>query len=63
MSSLLVAAANQRDGIIMTQTAFSEIGLRPETEVAYLRGQIAQVTTRPSPSAGPSGTVHEPPSL
>lgn len=37
------AAANDWDGIIMTQTAFAKIPLRPETEAAYIRGQVDQV--------------------
>lgn len=37
------AAANDWDGIIMTQTAFAKIPLQPETEVAYIRGQVEQV--------------------
>jgi len=37
------AAANDWDGIIMTQTAFAKIPLKPQTEVDYIKGQVAQV--------------------
>lgn len=36
-------AANDWDGIVMTQTAFAKIPLRPQTEVDYIKGQVAQV--------------------
>lgn len=34
------AAANQWDGIIMTQSAFKTIGVSPDFEAEYIRGQV-----------------------
>jgi N12 class adenine-specific DNA methylase/SAM-dependent methyltransferase len=37
------AAANEWDGVILTQTAFAKIPLRPETQAAYIRVEVERV--------------------